>query len=1592
MSTNPEPGKIDLADQKEIEAIWKEVNAKVVELAGGDPRRIQQSLSIDDVLKYIDGVHKEEEEEAEEYGAFKEIVGVTLRCIGTVGGIVTDGVGSVFAPAGMCYNALTFAIQAWQGYEGTFENLGELLERCMDFFERLQSYQGRMDAKLMRLASQNLRLFVEICDRIIKLRKKHTRLVRFMQQLFLNDDGVQDLLGMMTKLNSKEALLVSAQTYRLVSDSAGDVKLILEKQKEQKREDDAKKWRRSIAKILGFPEASLDNDGEPVPTWQRAFDTRLNSLVDGTGAWWKKHDTFSYWATARDPEESILLLTGTGGTGKTSMMANTIKSIRRLGLEAPSSRVVAAYYFADGDKRKADDEDESGYLQRVSRTLLWQLTTSYEAMTKSVASAVERALPFEGALDLWDQLFFNSRELQNSNTTFYLFIDTLEQDLVPLLQRYRKLPNRERIRIFLTARPEIVTSYMSQANGLTYADIPITKHNTQDVEKYIGYRMNSMPMLRDANRHGIAEWRQVILDELRDKCSGDYFKLNSSLAALAKVDLIEDIKEVLAEAGKPRLDQIKAEIHRLNSTRTVKEIREINEIILWIENGRRYFPVEVLDAFLSVKHKQPSLALQSSQQPPLLQRQTSNATKPPRGDEESTILTTISLLPLAQKLREKYPIFSVTDSGVVDWRNTEIKSQLPKREGQQDLTLNGEVQMQSQVIQKSEINIIRHYLSTVCPEELYKRFEFEDFFNQKLGASLKEHIHLDTDNAEIRIVYTCLVVLTDRDLSQNEALRRYAMYWLLEHLQAVDLSAADRTLKGQVGALLVRLFTESCGIDALFWSFDINVSAKTWEQGEAQRLSESRYEWVYSTAGVYEIRRWLSDPSVTKNITSNVGHAFVTAVKVPGTNLHKAVLSHAARRMATHLFIEIEFLKRQFITGACFVRGFLGRLNGKDMPDDPAVYRDVEWADWEKWEGTTFSASALEEIETWASKELADSKTTPAGESLWEIHGALQAFQLCGNEEEKKRISQERAKRALELNPQNLHACHFVSGRPATSKEEGAELLRRAKRAIHDIRARDAAWMRSSANTALLARITLDLGNKLWELGDYASAARIHRESLGYEYVRFSVYAKVLGRYEEQEQWDEFIAFIDTLNTTRDIWDAYFDELVNEFIINLIDDDSDTLALAADITGRWDVIKTFFEIATEVGIEHQAYDLLFLLRAEFARTLELTDGDVDEQAVIDTRVAALDSIQAHPSDTLPQARIYEMTDSLAQIYLDKAFRPGTPDGKIETLGLSMSELLPDVSDGMDAWGGIMTVCCIIRFHHKRETKSGPAAGWIQRIVRAGLELLSDSDEDNDTYAYWLLEHLFVTVEDDENHMISWAMRNAFQIQDLECWEEWISTPIASPTQNKLVHQDSISSRLNEGVRRVDSSSSLPAKEGAKSTKGSKENGKLVRSGTASSGSSLLRKDSEPQQQQSKTLPATMSTATTLVGERSGLGMDKDNSNSGPPPKPTWFVGCDGCDGTWTVMDEPLYNCADCVGHVQLDARCHALLMRDELHLKGFMCRKEHKFLEIPAWDAERFRDLPKGCLPVPAQVGGDKGEKKWISLEEWKEGLRRRYL
>ncbi|RYP10329.1 hypothetical protein DL765_008139 [Monosporascus sp. GIB2] len=1644
---SPHTPKAVSPEQRDIEAIWRQVHEKVVQLAGADPAfQIQKTLDIDGVLRRLDSLQEAGNKQPDKFSWLKHAVRRTLQCIQTVGGIIAEGASEVFGPSQLCYNALTWVIQAWQNYEGMFENLAELLEKCTDFLTRLRYYEDNMDANLSRLACQNLRIFVEICDRAIRLRKKHTRLIRFTKLLFLNDDGIQDLLGMMEKLNNKEMPLVNAQIFKTVMDNAGKLDLALEEQRQQRKDEDWRKRRKAIAAALGFPRNAVDMDGEPIQHWLRAFGAHKAALVDGTGEWIEQDNVFLEWARSKLPTNPVLVLQGRNRSGKTSMMTNVLRVLRRMDLTNPTSRKVLVYFFPEADRRKSDDEDTSTFIERISRMLLWQIATAYEAMTKSVANIIERTHDFDGCLDLWERLFIENKERQK-DTTFYICIDGIDseiQSMLPLLEKLCSVTDDRRPRIFLTARPETVTGWLTHAKHIHYETLPISERNGDDVHKYINYQMDNMQITKNPDRHeDISRWRQMIHDELYAKCGGDYFKLVNTFDRLSKVDLVDDVMTILRDAGKTRTDQIDAEIRRLNKERTRKEIQEINEIILWIEGGREWFSVETMEALLSVKHRR-SLETPRLPRPPLPVRKSKNGSSPriglveePQEKSLAPASLAISLLPFAQKLQEKYGLFAITSSNTVDWRSSEYKERIPSKSFDPGHSLNAASSTGPQVIQEAEIEIVRHFLKNVCPSPLYNRFEFEQFFEGKIGARQKEYISVDDDNENIKIAIACLTILTEEEVRSDTRLRYYAMYWLLDHLTEVELSLADRELKAQVGPLLVRLFTEKTGIDSLFWSFDTDVSMKTWRSGELKFVREARSEWLYSTEGVLELRRWFNDPVVARSVTSEAGKSFLAGIKeAPNAKLHEAVLSYAARCMADHLFRRIEFTRRQFLSACCFIRGYLARLDpvrSSEMPDEAAAYRQAGSTAFGQFEDESFTLEELEQIEIWASPILERHNDTRALESSWEIHGALLVFQLCNSATE---VYHARARRALELNEQNWHACHFIASRPVTANDEALRMLLQAKSDIDALCKKDKAWLTDHANSSLLARITLSLGNRLWESGkDYVRAAETHRESLQYDYVRFGECGAVLESYHKRQCWDMSIAFVRAINDHKEVWAPYFDELVNDFLLEfVIKKDSNMLAQAADATQQWDVIERFFDISTEMGRKSDAHDLLFLLRDAFSRIFEGAADDAYGAKAIAIREAALHSVRSHPSDTLERGFVDKMVDSLALTYLHLASRPSAGPEPPDRYGTLIESLIPETDESFNIFLNVIPASCLIRYYHRRGRSSWRAVDLTYRIIRTSIELLFDEDEGNDLLAYWLLTRLTTVVNDVENLRIAVTMTNKLQYDALTKWEAWKAskdgtapgegsesaqrTPTEPKASEQIIPKEANQSQVvGSPATYANPAPTRAARPGPEPSQPSETKPGSALNGSPGSSKSVKRLTvTVPATEMTKAAPApveavAVATATTgmlkaapappqaaaLAAEASrspsatptGVS-DSGSAGAGEPQKPNSYISCDGCGKQWTVMEVPLYTCADCVGDVQFDEDCYALLQKGELRAKDLRCSKDHEMFLISRWEPAVMRDVPKGCVPLVD--GPDKDGNRWITMEEWKRRLESKYL
>ena len=83
------------AEQKELEAILKQIQEKVIQLAGGNPKDVDTTLTAEGVMKRLESAKKAEDTKSEKYATLKKTVDRTLQCIQTVGGFAASAASNV---------------------------------------------------------------------------------------------------------------------------------------------------------------------------------------------------------------------------------------------------------------------------------------------------------------------------------------------------------------------------------------------------------------------------------------------------------------------------------------------------------------------------------------------------------------------------------------------------------------------------------------------------------------------------------------------------------------------------------------------------------------------------------------------------------------------------------------------------------------------------------------------------------------------------------------------------------------------------------------------------------------------------------------------------------------------------------------------------------------------------------------------------------------------------------------------------------------------------------------------------------------------------------------------------------------------------------------------------------------------------------------------------------------------------------------------------------------------------------------------------------------------------------------------------------
>jgi hypothetical protein len=692
---------------------------------------------------------------------------------------------------------------------------------------------------------------VEVCDRALKLRQSPLFKVKTVLKVaFLDQNDFSDLVDKMTDLTRDEQLEVAADTYVHAAEAADNSRYarnILEEDKaERKEEKQEKRDKNILLKTLMFNKSADTWDGNaqaPIATWGSTYQRIRQNHVEGTGNWILRDRSFKAWKN-KESDSPVLAIVGGEASGK-SYLASTVISYLRTegpGTDAKTRNLVAFYFL----NKKAGNAG----IESLGKSIIWQFAQSDPSYMQSVALTCERARHIDPKEFLTQLLLDNRKELKGIDATFYIVINKLGDDkdnvhdgVLNFLKNALQSKNRS-VRVLFTATPGTVDRL--KKHGFTCPKIYMNE-NVDDLRQFINSRMDKIDVLAetsDSEDDAVDDLRKMIQSRLITQTGGNFYMIDNILTQISGLDYDKDIQRVLDGAGKSLAQHIDDDVRKLNDTCSIKELEEINEVILWITFAQERMTVEKMKAVLQFKN---------------------NAT---------------SLRPLEERLK-KFLLFEIDNEGFVNFRSEKILGTIPER-----ARTAANRQKNDEVVNKGEIEIIRHFLGNVCPPPLVQKLELEQHFKQKLAPRQEQIYQEDENTANFQLARACIFVLANEDSDKLRVLRGYAARQLIHHMNKVDLAAIDRDVKAKIGPDLIRLFFNGFAIDNLLW---------------ANRPLPHLPYWIFDNGAVGVIYRWLKDTAIITEVDGQEKkwlETIMTGEKHPARTLSEP----CAIRMAWYCF------------------------------------------------------------------------------------------------------------------------------------------------------------------------------------------------------------------------------------------------------------------------------------------------------------------------------------------------------------------------------------------------------------------------------------------------------------------------------------------------------------------------------------------------------------------------------------------------------------------------------------------------------------------------------------------------------------------
>ena len=752
----------------------------------------------------------------------KAVLAKTLTCLQRFGTFIAQGASVVFGPSAQVMNGISFLITFTQEYSKVFSGFVTIMERMSAFLGRMKVYlDGKispggvvLDKRLRGDVYEVLHHFIMVLAHSYKLRDSKTAKAKLITGLFLfgDDQGVKSALADLEVKIANVSKMEITVILQEVSEAARDVRRVEEKidrmgdgvsrieanlQAEQDRrvgKEQSEQNAKRLKEVLQPSEAD---------SWTKAHGSFQGQLVPSTGSWLlERHTAFQRWMDPKDLPPNVFVLSGGEGYGKSCLSSAVIHHLLDKYPKGRSDHHVAvAYYFFQRDAK------EKSSVKQAIRDVLYQLTQYDAAYGKKLGAALGDLHDLSKTLDLWRVFVDDNRT--KINNTFFIVLDGVDEPdsdaeralatIIENLMSMKPEPGQLQVRLFITGRPSEVQKLEERAAAsipeVSLGSKPGSKDppvNEEDIIRYINDRLKHMDIFQTSANEEVTTLQNRIPSELATGVKGDFVRLGYKLDEISRCTRVRQISEILERASETREVAIKRQISTMNGSLTKDEIEDLNEIMNWIlgamdVEGIGWVDTECLEGVLLLKTGTPSV------------------------------------VSLAKQIRSKYTSLldltvEITSAGKMEFVtlvSDDIRQYLvtAAKESQQ-------IQAPTSEVQAAEVAIVRRVVSTFCGDDLYKRFNFESFFDG-MGGEKAAKIHIDEKSMHVKILQACLVVLCDKpkDDKDLKSLREYARMYFVDHLRQVDREALDNDTVKWIRTQLARILVEESPIDA-WWDED----------------------------------------------------------------------------------------------------------------------------------------------------------------------------------------------------------------------------------------------------------------------------------------------------------------------------------------------------------------------------------------------------------------------------------------------------------------------------------------------------------------------------------------------------------------------------------------------------------------------------------------------------------------------------------------------------------------------------------------------------------------------------------------------------